>query len=428
LISREDRDIIPFEPKSIREYQGFQIFFKHGQAGYNSMSMNVSNLPKRILMGPGPSDVNARVLEAMRAPTIGHLDPGFIDLMDDIKKQLQAVFQTSNELTMPVSGPGSAGMEAGFVNLLEPGDSVAVCVNGVFGTRMKEVAKRCGANVVAVEHDWGKAVDPVKVDKALSGAGKVKVLAFVHAETSTGALSDARTLAEIGHRHGCLVLADAVTSLGGVPVLTDEWGLDAVYSGSQKCLSCPPGLSPLTFNAKAADAVRSRKTPVQSWFLDLSLIMAYWGSGAKRTYHHTAPINSLYGLHEALRLVLEEGLEKRWARHARLHRALFAGISGLGLSFFVDEKVRTPMLNSVTVPPGVDEAGVRNRLLNDFNLEIGAGLGPLAGKIWRIGLMGESCSEKNVRLCVAGIAAILNDMGFSCSGTDAQKKIDQALA
>ena len=367
--------------------------------------------PVRTLMGPGPSDVNPRILEAMSRPTIGHLDPAFVAMMDETKELLRYAFQTDHDLTMPVSAPGSAGMEACFVNLVEPGDKVIVCQNGVFGGRMKENVERCGGTAVMVEDEWGKAVDTGKVEEALMANPDARVLAFVHAETSTGAISDAEALAKLAHAHDCLVIADTVTSLGGSPLKVSEWGLDAVYSGSQKCLSCTPGLSPVTFSDRAVDAVKKRKSKVQSWFLDLNLVLGYWGGGAKRAYHHTAPVNTLYGLHEALVVLEEEGIENSWQRHQSNHLALRAGIEAMGLSFVVDEAERLPQLNSVSIPDGVDDATVRSRLLNDYSLEIGAGLGPMAGKIWRIGLMGFASNSRNVLNCLGALDAVLSDMG-----------------
>ena len=367
--------------------------------------------PLRTLMGPGPSDVHPRILEAMARPTIGHLDPAFVEMMDEMKGMLQYAFQTKNELTIPVSAPGSAGMETCFVNLVEPGDKVIVCQNGVFGGRMKENVERAGGTAVMVEDDWGEAVDPDKLEQTLKQNPDAKIVAFVHAETSTGVQSDAKTLCDIAHKHDCLTIVDAVTSLGGTPVLVDEWGIDAVYSGTQKCLSCTPGLSPVSFSDRAVTAIKARKSTVQSWFLDLNLVMGYWGSGqAKRAYHHTAPINALYGLHEALVMLSEEGLENAWARHQRNHEALRAGIEAMGLSFLVDESDRLPQLNAVVIPEGVDEAKVRGRLLEDYNLEIGAGLGTLAGKVWRIGLMGHASNIKNVMFCLGALESVLEDM------------------
>jgi alanine-glyoxylate transaminase / serine-glyoxylate transaminase / serine-pyruvate transaminase len=371
------------------------------------MNLASFNPPRRTLMGPGPSDVHPRVLAALARPTIGHLDPMFIGLMDDIKRLLQATFRTANELTMPVSGPGSAGMEACFANLLEPGDTIVVCENGVFGGRMRAMAERCGAKVVTVKDAWGRAVDPQKAEDALNANPGAKLLAFVQAETSTGALSDARALAQIAQRHGALSLCDAVTSLGGSQLEVDAWGIDAVYSGTQKCLSCPPGLSPITFGARALEKLRARKTPVQSWFMDFTLVTAYWGSGAKRSYHHTAPVNALYGLHESLVMLHEEGLEHSWARHREQHKALTRGLEALGLEFLVPEAERLPQLNAVKLPAGFDEERARRRLLDEHALEIGAGLGEFAGKIWRIGLMGQSCTPQHVERCVAAIRAVL---------------------
>jgi alanine-glyoxylate transaminase/serine-glyoxylate transaminase/serine-pyruvate transaminase len=361
-------------------------------------------------MGPGPSNVNPRILEAMARPTIGHLDPVFVDMMDEMKTLLQYAFQTQNALTLPVSAPGSAGMETCFVNLVEPGDKVIVCQNGVFGGRMKENVERCGGIAVMVEDAWGSAVDPNKLEDALKANPDAKIAAFVHAETSTGALSDAKTLVEIAHRYGCLTIVDAVTSLGGVTLKVDEWEIDAIYSGSQKCLSCTPGLSPVSFSERAVETIKKRTRKVQSWFMDLNLVMGYWGSGQKRAYHHTAPINPLYGLHESLVILQEEGLANAWARHERNHQALRKGIEAMGLSFLVKEGERLPQLNSVCIPDGVDDAAVRARLLADYNLEIGAGLGTLAGKVWRIGLMGYTSNPQNVSYCLDALENILLDM------------------
>jgi alanine-glyoxylate transaminase/serine-glyoxylate transaminase/serine-pyruvate transaminase len=332
--------------------------------------------------------------------------------MDEIKELMRYAFQTGNTLTMPVSAPGSAGMETCFVNMVEAGDKVIICQNGVFGGRMKENVERCGAEAVMVQDDWGRAVDPSKLEDALKEHPDAKVVAFVHAETSTGALSDAKTLCDIAHKHDCLTIVDAVTSLGGVPLLVDDWGIDAIYSGSQKCLSCTPGLSPVSFNERALDKVRNRDSKVQSWFLDLNLVMGYWGDsgGGARSYHHTAPVNALYGLHESLTILQEEGLENAWQRHAENHVALRAGIEAMGLSFVVPKDERLPQLNSVTIPDGVDDAAVRKQLLNDFQLEIGAGLGALAGKVWRIGLMGHACNKKNVLFCLGALDAALGAM------------------
>ena len=359
--------------------------------------------PQRTLMGPGPSDVNPRILQAMSRPTIGHLDPSFIQLMDEIKSLLQFAFKTTNALTLPVSAPGSAGMEAVFVNLLEPGDKAIVCQNGVFGGRMKENVERCGATAIMVQDSWGAPVDPEKVEAALREHPDARLLAFVQAETSTGVRSDAQILAALAARHGVLCVMDAVTSLGGIEVEMDLWGVDAVYSGSQKCLSCAPGLSPVSFSPRAAERIRSRGTKVQSWFLDMNLIMDYWGSGTRRSYHHTAPVNALYGLHEALCILAEEGLESAWQRHRLHHEALVCGLEAMGLALPVAPDWRLPQLNAVSIPEGVDEASVRASLLRDHGLEIGAGLGVLAGKIWRIGLMGHACNKRNVLFCLAAL-------------------------
>lgn len=380
------------------------------------MSISSFHPPIRTLMGPGPSDVSPRVLGALARPTIGHLDPEFIAMMEQIKDLLQYAFQTQNALTLPVSAPGSAGMECTFVNLVEPGDKVVVCQNGVFGGRMKENVLRCGATPVMVEDEWGTAIDLNKVEETLKQHADAKILAFVHAETSTGVCSDVAALSQLGHAHDCLVLVDSVTGLGGSPLQVDEWQIDAIYSGTQKCLSCVPGLSPVSFSERAQQVIQQRKTPVQSWFLDLNLVMGYWGTNTKRAYHHTAPINSLYALHEALVMLQEEGLENAWARHNHHHAALKAGLEALGLSLLVKPEHRLPQLNAVTIPAGIDEAVVRQRLLKEFNLEIGAGLGSLAGKVWRIGLMGFAANQKNVLLCLGALESVLNDMGHSASG------------
>ncbi len=374
------------------------------------MSIQSFHPPVRTLMGPGPSDVNPRILEAMSRPTVGHLDPVFVEMMDEMKVLLRYAFQTKNELTMPVSAPGSAGMEMCFVNLVEPGDKVIVCQNGVFGGRMKENVERCGGTAVMVEDEWGRAVDAEKVEAALKANPDAKILAFVHAETSTGAISDAKTLTELAHANDCLVIADTVTSLAGSPLMVDDWQIDAVYSGTQKCLSCVPGLSPVTFSKQAVDVITSRKTRVQSWFLDLNLVLGYWGTGTKRAYHHTAPVNTLYGLHEALVILQEEGIENSWARHRKNHEALRAGFEAMGLEFVVPESERLPQLNAVSIPDGVDEAAVRSTLLNSYNLEIGAGLGAMAGKIWRVGLMGFASNQTNVLFCLGALDAVLSSM------------------
>jgi len=366
--------------------------------------------PQRILMGPGPSDVHPRVLEAMARPTIGHLDPAFVAMMEEVKELLRYAFRTRNEVTFPVSSPGSVGMETCFVNLVEPGDAVVVCRNGAFGGRMLENVRRCGGVPVVVDDEWRAPVSADKVEAALREHPEAKVVAFVQAETSTGAHTDPAPLVALAHEHGCLAIVDAVTAVGGCPVDVDEWGADAVYTGTQKCLSCPPGLSPVTFSEGAVAKVRGRTTPCQSWFMDLDLQLGYWSSGA-RTYHHTAPVNALYGLHEALLMLREEGLENAWARHRRNHLALAAGLDALGLALLVPEKDCLPQLNVVVVPAGVDEAAVRARLLDGFGIEIGAGLGALAGKVWRVGLMGYASREENVLSCLHALEYALAEQG-----------------
>ncbi len=357
--------------------------------------------PQRLLMGPGPTLVHQRVLQASARSTIGHLDPEFMVLMDQIKHMLQYAFQTKNYMTMPVSAPGSAGMEMCFTNLIEAGDKAIVCINGVFGGRMKENVERCGGTAIVVEDRWGAPISLDKVEQALQANPNVKVVAFVHAETSTGALSDAQALTKLAHEHGALVIVDTVTSLTGVPLMVDEWNLDAVYSGSQKCLSCFPGLSPVTFSQTALDAISNRKSKVQSWFLDINLVMGYWGSEGGRSYHHTAPINALYALHESLLMVHEEGIENAWERHKSNHQLLVAGLEQLGMELLVEKPYRLPQLNTVCIPEGIDDATVRSNCLNKHNLEIGAGLGALAGKVWRIGLMGQASKVENVERCLA---------------------------
>ena len=363
--------------------------------------------PRRILMGPGPSDVHPQVLAAQARPTVGHLDPLFIGMMDELKQLLQYAFQTKNEMTLAVSAPGSAGMETCFVNLLEPGDTVIVCRNGVFGERMRQNVERCGARAIVVDSAWGKPVEPTAVEAALKANPEARYLAFVHAETSTGALSDAKTLCALAQQYDCLSIVDAVTSLGGVELRVDDWGIDAIYSGSQKCLSCVPGLSPVSFSPKAVERIKARTRPVQSWFLDQSLVMSYWSGGAKRSYHHTAPVNALYALHESLRLLAAEGLEQSWQRHRDMHQLLKQGLESLGLTFVVADAYRLPQLNSLYIPQCVDDAAVRTQLLEQYNLEIGAGLGDLAGKAWRIGLMGYAARRENVALCIKALTDVL---------------------
>ena len=362
----------------------------------------------RVLMGPGPSDVPTRVLQAMSAPCIGHLDPYFLAVMDETQRLLRFLFQTENELTIPVSGTGSAGMEACFVNLVEPGDEVVVCVNGVFGTRMSDIVGRLGGNLTRLDFEWGRAVDPEAVRNAVQGKAP-KLVAVVHAETSTGVCTPLEDLSKIAHDAGALFLVDAVTSLAGMEVEVDKLGIDAVYSGTQKCLSCPPGLSPISLSPAALKVLDSRKAPVASWYLDMSMVRNYWGGDRK--YHHTAPINMVYGLREALRIVAEEGLQARFARHRLNHLALVAGLEAMGLSMLVPEAERLPMLNTVRIPEGADDAKVRGSLLRQFGIEIGGGLGDLAGKVWRVGLMGHASSTRNVCLFLAALETVLRDGG-----------------
>lgn len=362
--------------------------------------------PSRLLLGPGPSMAAPSVLEALSRPLLGHLDPAFVGMMEEIKAMLRAVFRTENRLTFPVSGTGSAGMEFCFANLVEPGDEVVVGFNGVFGGRMAEVASRCGAKVIRVEAEWGRIIEPAAIAAALDGR-RPKLVAVVHAETSTGALTPIPEIARLAREAGALVLIDTVTSLAGCPVEIDAWGVDAVYSGTQKCLSCPPGLAPVSLSERALAMATHRGRPVQSWYLDVNLLASYWG--AERVYHHTAPVSMNYALHEALRLVLDEGLEARFARHERNHLRLRAGLAELGLEIASQPGHQLWPLNAVSVPDGVDEADVRARLLRDFGIEIGAGLGPLKGKIWRIGLMGESSTADNVDIVVNALGQILSD-------------------
>ncbi len=362
------------------------------------------NTPERLLLGPGPSMVHPRVYHALAHPVLGHMDPRFLQAMNEIQEMLRQVFQTHNHLTIPVAGTGSAGMEAALCNLIEPGDRVLICVNGYFGERMVDMATRYGAEVARIDRPWGEAFSLEEIKTALKKQ-PAKLVALVHAETSTGVLQPVEDLADAVHKHGGLLLIDCVTSLGGVPVKIDEWGVDAAYSGSQKALSCPPGLAPLTFGERAIDALHQRKTKVANWYLDLSLIEKYWGD--ERTYHHTAPVSMNFALREGLRLVLEEGLEARFSRHRENAEFLWQSLEGMGLECHVEKTIRLPTLTSVRVPPGVDELEVRKRLLNEYNIEIAGGLGTLKGKIWRIGLMGYSSSRWNVVTFIGALREIL---------------------
>lgn len=366
------------------------------------------NPPARLLLGPGPSNVDPRVLRAMTSPVVGHLDPYFLEVMDDTMELLRYAFRTKNKLTVPISGTGSAGMEASLCNVVEPGDEVIVGVNGFFGDRMAEVASRCGGKVIRVEQDWGKAIGREQVEAALKSS-KASVVAVVHAETSTGILQPLDELSKITHEYGALLVADAVTSLGGCELDNDDLGLDVCYSCSQKCLSCPPGLAPITFSDKAIEKVLNRKTKVQSWYFDVSLLEKYWSEG--RIYHHTAPISMIYGLREALRIVHEEGIENRWKRHRRNSQAFIAGIEAMGLKMHAERQNRLPSLNSVSIPPGVPDRNVRGTLLNDFNIEFGGGLGALSGKLWRVGLMGVNSTEKTVILALEALERALRKEG-----------------
>ena len=385
--------------------------------------------PQRTLMGPGPTEIHPRVLTTMSQPAIGYLDPIFVDMMEELKSLLRYVYQTKNALTFPVSGPGSVGMEYCFVNMVSPGAKVIVCRNGVFGGRMIENVERAGGIPIVVEDEWGSPVDPQKLEDALKKNRDARIVAFIHAETSTGVQSDAKTLVEIAHKYDALTIVDAVTSLGGSPVKVDEWKIDAIYSASQKCLSCTPGLSPVSFNDRVVEHVKARKDKIHSWFMDMNLLLGYWGE-TTRTYHHTAPTNSLFALHEALLLIREEGLENAWARHTRHHIALKAGLEAMGLKFLVKEEYQLPQMNAVHIPEAIRarEAEVRKTLLGEFGLEIGAGLGPLAGKIWRIGLLGYSCRPDNVMLCLSALGSVLSDMGLPVHVGDAEAAAHGAYA
>jgi alanine-glyoxylate transaminase/serine-glyoxylate transaminase/serine-pyruvate transaminase len=374
--------------------------------------LNQLNPSPRVLLGPGPSDVHPRVLNAMATPLLGHLDPQFLEIMNETQELLRKTFRTANRLTFPVSGTGSAGMETCVVNLVEPGDRMVVCINGVFGQRMKDVAERAGAVVTTLDKPWG---DVLELDELRQVLQKVrpKVLGIVHAETSTGAWQPAEELGKLCHEFDTLLLLDTVTSLGGVPVEVDAWGIDAVYSGTQKCLSCPPGLAPVSFSTRAVEAMNRRKSRVQSWYLDMTLVQRYWGE--ERFYHHTAPISMIYALREALRLVHEEGLEARWARHLRNHRALQAGLAALGIRYAAEEGHRLPTLNAVLIPEQADDLTTRKQLLSDFGIEIGGGLGDFKGKAWRVGVMGYSSRASNVLLFLAALEQSLAAQGVPFS-------------
>jgi len=374
------------------------------------MPMTTFTPPTRILMGPGPSGAHPRVLAAMTRPLLGHLDPDFLRVMDGCRAMLREVLQTENEVTLATPGTGTSGMEAAVMNLVEPGDRVVVGICGYFGERIAQMAERAGGEVTRVQSPWGQPVDAAVVEAAVKAAGGVKLLAIVHAETSTGAETPVEPFARIAREHGALLLVDCVTSLGGMPVRVDAWGADAVYSGTQKCLSAPPGVAPLTLSPRAWDSVRRRETPCNTWYLDLQLLEAYWDE--RRVYHHTAPISMVYALHEALSLVLEEGLEARWARHERNGRALQAGLEAMGLTLHAQAGYRLPVLTTVRIPEGVEDTAVRGALLHRHGIEIGGGLGELKGRVWRIGLMGESSTPGNVLLLLNALGRLLREQGF----------------
>lgn len=386
----------------------------------------LDTIVERILLGPGPSSVSPRVLKAMTLPTIGHLDPIFLKIMGSTMELLRYVFQTNNKLSLPMSGTGSAGMETVFVNIIEPGDKVIVCENGLFGERMIDVAERCGAEVIKVSAPWGSPIDPQQVKTVLSAQNKIKAVAIVHGETSTGVQQPLKEIAELAHEADALVIVDTVTSLGGVDVAVDNLGLDVVYSGTQKCLSCPPGLSPVTLSNNAVAILNQRKKKVQSWYLDLTMIQRYWEE--ERFYHHTAPVNAIYGLHEALNIIYEEGLENRFKRHMINSKALVAGIEAMGLKMLVNPEFRLPSLNTVVIPDGINDLQVRQRLLNEYSLEIGGGLGELKGKIWRIGLMGYGSNKRNVVLVLTAIGNILNQFGCRMDIKDVLNAVEEAYS
>ncbi len=384
------------------------------------------NPQARILLGPGPSNVSPRVLRAMASPVLGHLDPDYLALMEEIKKLLRIVFQTTNEITFPVSGTGSAGMESAIANLVEEGDEAVVGVNGVFGTRAADCAERMGAKVHRVEAEWGRIVEPAQIEAALKACKRPKLVAVVHAETSTGVLQPVEDIARMAHQYGALMVLDAVTSLGCIPMSIDQWQIDACYSCTQKGISAPPGLAPLTLSERAMAAIRSRKSKCRSWYLDVSMIAQYWG--AERAYHHTAPISMNYALYEALRMVVEEGLEARWHRHRQNAAALQAGLSAIGLRFVAQEGHRLPQVSAVEAPHGVDEAAIRTALLRTYNMEIGAGLGPFKGKVWRIGLMGESSRRENVVLVLNALEQLLSSAGVEIARGRALAAADAVYA
>ena len=371
--------------------------------------MNLRNPKSKLLLGPGPSNADPRVLRALSEPTIGHLDPDFVKIMDETTDLLRYVFQTANQLTIPISGTGSAGMETAIVNSIEPGDKAIICVAGVFGERMVDVAERSGAVVVRVDGPWGSIVDPEDVRTAIKENPDAKIIGIVHAETSTGVLQPLEDIASMAHENGMRIVVDAVTSLGGVKVPVDELELDFVYSGTQKCLSCPPGLAPVTVGPRALDFIKNRETKCQSWYLDLAMISRYWGS--ERFYHHTAPVNMIYALNEALRIIKEEGLESRWARHQLNQQALITGLEAMGMKLVVEPDYRLPSLTTVYLPEDADDVLVRSRLLKEYDIEIGAALGEFKGRVWRIGLMGTNSTKGNVVTFLAALEDVLTSVG-----------------
>ena len=375
------------------------------------MLVDELNPELRLLLGPGPSPVHPRVLKAMSSHVIGHLDPYFLKVMDDCQNMLRELFSTKNQVTFPVSGTGSAAMEASICNVIEEGDKAVICINGVFGERMADVASRFGADVIRVEAPWGQPIDPSDIEEALKSNPGVTLVGIVHAETSTGVLQPMEDIGAICREHGTLLLLDCVTSLGGVPVEIDEWGVEIAYSGTQKCLSCPPGVAPITFGERALGKVRERKNKVTSWYFDVSMVEKYWGND--RVYHHTGPITMNYAIREALRIIFEEGLEKRFVRHTLASLALQRGVEALGLSMFAKEGARTPTLNTISLYEGLDDGAIRKSLLNDFNIEIGGGLGPLAGKIWRGGMMGHGATQANVVYFLSALEVIFKKMGYN---------------
>ena len=382
-------------------------------------------VPPRVLLGPGPSEANARVLKAMTTPMLGYLDTKFVEVMDDTVALLRQVFGTKNRLTLPVSGTGTAGMEAALANVVEPGDGVVVGINGYFGERIANIAARCGGVVTTVKAEWGTHISTEKIAEAISKISAPKLVALVHGETSTGILQPLTDAIEIARSSGALFLADCVTSLGGQPVDMDARGIDIAYSCTQKCLAGPPGLSPISFSERAADVIRNRKTPIQSFYLDMTLLENYW-HGEQRSYHHTVSMSMIYALREALRVVLEEGLAARYERHELNARALLAGAKAIGLQPAAEQGYRAPMLTTLRIPDGIDDATIRKRLITDYGIEIGAGLGIFAGKAWRIGLMGESANERNVMLVLNALEKLLIEFGHNTAPGTAVHAASQA--